>query len=217
MISSLSVLIGIGVFICNTIILFSDKIEMSLVNGGHHYIILYLLISICTYSIFPALISCMINLDNQGEVSVTVVKYKQTLLVDGFLYLLIFSLVGLMLDLMDFVMFSPMNQILFVISIFTLFIWILSMCLKNNVEHFRERKETAIKELGKKQIIDNKIAILSRHLKIQNFMSIFALLIYSMVAVFILIEIEYWQRNDKEDVCFKDAVKGLKKQYWPND
>ncbi len=218
---SLSVIIGIGVFICNFIILFSNKIEMSLYNGNHHFIIFYVLISICTYSILPSIIGYMINLNNQEEVSVTLVQYQQTLFVDGILYLLIFSFAGLMLDLFDYIIHSYINEFLFIISIFGLFINILLTCLKNNVEHFSERKENAIKiyenNFDKKQIIDYKINILARHLKIQNFMCFFAMLIYSTVVVFYVIGKEYWQRNDNEDTYFEDVFKTLKKQYWPND
>lgn len=63
--------------------------------------------------------------------------------------------------------------------------WVLSFCMLNNVEHMKKRideyekmSDDLDKSLQRKQLIG-----LSKHLKFQNLISIFALLMYSLILI----------------------------------
>lgn len=219
----LSTIIGVYTFICNLIILFTNKQQYALNNENQYCIVLYLIISLFVFSIFPTILATVIKIKVEENTSIVLVNYKITILFDGFLYLLIFTFAGLIPDLIDCVIKVVFKKTLLIISLFTLLVWILSFCMKNNVLHYNERKNTAVQKYENKiskenkQIIEIKFKHFLRHLRVQNLMSIIASLVYSAIIVFVLILNEYWQQNDNENKSFGEVFKSIKYRYWPNN
>lgn len=219
----LSTIIGFYTLMCNCVILFSNKQQYAMNNENHYCIFSYLIISIFAFSVFPTLLAAVLKIIEEDDTSIVVVKYKISIFFDGFLYLLIFTFAGLIPDLINCLIDITLKKILLIISIFALLVWILSFCMKNNVAHYNERKNTAIQKYENKiteenkQIVRAKLTCLLRHLRIQNLMSIIALLVYSAIVVFALIVNEYWQQNDNGDKSFGEVFECLKQRYWPSN
>lgn len=223
MVLTLSAIVGFYTFMCNFIILFTNKSQYMLDNKNHYCISLYAMSSILVFSVFPTILATIIKIINKENISIVLINYRKNIAFDGFLYFLIFTFAGLIPDLINCIIEVTFKKILLIISLFSLLVWILSFCMKNNVTHYNERKNAAIKNYKNKisnedkQIIKIKFKYFLRHLRTQNLMSIIASLVYSAIIVFILILNEYWQQNDNEDRSFSGVFKDIKQQYWPSN
>lgn len=216
----LSIVVGMATFLCNSIILFANKRQYALCNEGHHCTLLYLLVSVFLFSVFPAIVATFVNIVNE-EAAVVLIEYRTCIFFDGFLYLLIFTFAGLIPDLINSLTDAIYVKVLLLISVFTLLVWILTYCMKNNVTHYNERKSTAMQTFGNgisdedEQVVRVKFKYLRRHLRVQNLMSFVALLIYSGVYVFVFLISEYGQQNDDKDKSFGQVFASVRKRYWP--
>ena len=223
MVLTLSAIVGFYTFMCNFIILFTNKSQYMLNNKNHYCISLYVMSSILVFSVFPTILATIIKIISEENTSIVLINYRRSMAFDGFLYFLIFTFAGLIPDLINCIIEVTFQKILLIISLFSLLVWILSFCMKNNVTHYNERKNAAIQNYESKisnedkQIIKIKFKYFLRHLRTQNLMSIIASLVYSAIIVFILIVNEYWQQNDNEDRSFSEVFKDIKQRYWPSD
>ncbi len=219
----LSTTIGFYTFIYNLIILFTNKQQYVLDNDNHYCIVLYLIMSILVFSVFPTILATIIKIIIEQNTSIVLINYRINILFDGFLYLLIFTFAGLIPDLINCVIEVTFNKILLIISIFTLLVWVLSFCMKNNVTHYNERKNAAIQEYNSRISEENKIIVrikfkrLLKHLRLQNFMSIIASLVYSAIIVLVFVINEYWEQNDNENKSFSEVFNNIKQRYWPSN